>query len=146
MHPILTLAAVSAASSSKSSSGSSSLFFLLVIVLLAVFMFMRPGRKRARQQQAQMRTQVVPGAEVRTNAGLYATVSAVSDDYVTLEVAPGILSRYDPRAVVAVVTPAPNATGYGEPAATGADLAPEGESGVVATTTSEEPAETHQTT
>lgn len=116
-HPVpqfLILAAKTA-----TSSGSSSLFLIVILVVLAGFMFMRPGRKRARQQQELMRKQVLPGAEVRTNAGLYATVSEVSDQFVTLEVAPGVFSRYDPRAVAAVVNQAPDSE-FGAP---GADAA-----------------------
>lgn len=95
---------IDAATKTKTSS-SGSFVFLLLIVLVIGFMFLRPGRRRQRQQAEQMRSQVLPGAEVRTTAGLYATVKAVSDDYVTLEVAPGVLSRYDPRAIVAVTKP-----------------------------------------
>lgn len=96
---------IDAATKTTSNSSSSSFVFLLLIVLVIGFMFMRPGRRRQRQAQQQMRSQILPGAEVRTTAGLYATVTAVTDDYVTLEVAPGVLSRYDPRAIVAVTKP-----------------------------------------
>jgi preprotein translocase subunit YajC len=96
---------IDAATKTTKTSSSGSFVFLLLIVLVIGFMFLRPGRRKQRQQVEQMRTQILPGAEVRTTAGLYATVKAVSDDYVTLEVAPGVLSRYDPRAVVAVTKP-----------------------------------------
>lgn len=113
MHQLLIAAATAAAKTNN----SSGLFLIVILVVLAAFMFMRPGRKRARQQQEQMRKQVVPGAEVRTNAGLYASVTAVSDEFLTLEVAPGVFCRYDPRAVVAVVNQGPNGADFADAAA-----------------------------
>jgi preprotein translocase subunit YajC len=64
---------------------------------------MRPGRRR-RQQVDDVRRRVVPGAEVRTNAGLYATVVSTDEDYLLLEIAPGVQARFDPRVVVAVLS------------------------------------------
>lgn len=128
------------AAATKKTSSSSSLFLLVVLVALAAFMFLRPGRKRARQQAQQTRSQLAPGVQVRTNAGLYATVSEVSEDYVTLEVAPGVFSKYDPRVVVAVLgagqtgqTPpeadaaVPAEPGYAEQPAEETGVQPDGE-------------------
>jgi preprotein translocase subunit YajC len=103
VHAVL-LAAVEAANTSKSGSGLTSLLPFLLIILLAVFLFMRPNKKRQAQMR-QLKTQVLPGAEVRTNAGLYGTVVSVTDDELVLEIAPGVRSRFDPRVVVAVTKP-----------------------------------------
>ena len=97
--------AVVAATSSKS--GSSSYTFLLLIVLVFVgfyFLMIRPQRRRQQQAQQQQRT-LTPGAQVRTTAGMYATVSAVDGDDVILEIAPGVEVRYIRRAVMEVVSP-----------------------------------------
>ena len=97
--------AVVAATSSKS--GSSSYTFLLLIVLVFVgfyFLMIRPQRRRQQQAQQQQRT-LTPGAQVRTTAGMYATVSAVDGDDVILEVAPGVDVRYMRRAVMEVLAP-----------------------------------------
>ena len=48
---------------------------------------------------------MLPGARVRTTAGMYATVVDVDGDDVVLEVAPGVEVRYMRRAVMDVVSP-----------------------------------------
>ena len=81
---------------------------ILVWVLLALgfyFLFIRPARVRQRQTLA-IQASLRPGLEVMTTAGLYATVAAVEDDVVLLEVAPGVVNRYAKGAVARVVTPA----------------------------------------
>ena len=98
--------AVVAATSSKSS-GSSSYTFLLLIVLVFVgfyFLMIRPQRRRQQQAQQQQRT-ITPGSQVRTTAGMYATVSAVDGDDVILEIAPGVEVRMMRRAIMEVVSP-----------------------------------------
>jgi preprotein translocase subunit YajC len=40
-----------------------------------------------------------------TTAGLYATISAVEDEVVVLEVAPGVTCRYAKPAVARILTP-----------------------------------------
>ena len=100
-----TLAAVVAATSSKK--GSSSYTFLLLIVLVFVgfyFLMIRPQRRRQQAAQQQQRT-LTPGAQVRTTAGMYGTVSAVDGDDVIIEVAPGVEVRMMRRAVMEVVSP-----------------------------------------
>ena len=100
-----TTAAVVAATSSKS--GSSSYTFLLLIVLVFVgfyFLMIRPQRRRQQQAQQQQRT-ITPGSQVRTTAGMYATVSAVDGDDVILEIAPGVEVRMMRRAIMEVVSP-----------------------------------------
>ena len=97
--------AVVAATSSKS--GSSSYTFLLLIVLVFVgfyFLMIRPQRRRQQQAQ-QSQNKLLPGARVRTTAGMYATVVDVDGDDVVLEVAPGVEVRYMRRAVMDVVSP-----------------------------------------
>lgn len=96
---------IAAPQAATSSSGTGSYTFLIVIVVLfALFYFVmiRPQRNRQRQQQ-EMQRQIVPGQRVRTTAGMYATVTAVDNDDVTLEVAPGINVRFMRRAVMDVV-------------------------------------------
>jgi preprotein translocase subunit YajC len=109
--------ATALASSSKGSSGSSE-WLLIIVVLVVIFYFVmiRPQSKRRRQVMEQQRA-VQPGQRVRTTAGMYATVVAVEDDDVILEVAPGVESRFVKRAIMEVL-PDENAegTGYaGEP-------------------------------
>jgi preprotein translocase subunit YajC len=102
-------------STSKSSSGSY-LFLVAIVVLfgLLYFVTIRPQRNR---QRAAMQTQrdVVPGTRVRTTAGMYATVVAIEDQDVILEVAPGVEVRYLRRAIMDVV-PDPSDAEVGETA------------------------------
>ena len=97
--------AVVAATSSKSS-GSSSYFLLLIVLVFVGFYFLmiRPQRRRQQAAQQQQRT-LTPGAQVRTTAGMYATVTEVDGDDVILEIAPGVEVRYMRRAVMEVVSP-----------------------------------------
>jgi preprotein translocase subunit YajC len=98
---------VAAVEAASKSSGSSSFTFLILILLVFVavyFMMIRPQRRR-REAAVQTQNTVAPGAQVRTTAGMYATVTAVDGDDVVLEVAPGVEVRYMKRAIMEVITP-----------------------------------------
>lgn len=89
----------------SSTSHSSSLLGLLLpllLIVLVVLLFTRPQRARQRQM-AQVRSQLTPGQTVQLSSGLLATVVDTSGDVVTLEVAPGVHSRYLAAAVSRVV-------------------------------------------
>ena len=104
-----------AASTSKSSGGS--FIFLIAIVALfglLYFVTIRPQRNRQRAA-TQTQREIVPGVRVRTTAGMYATVAAVEDQDVVLEVAPGVQVRYLRRAIMDLV-PDPSETGVSGPA------------------------------
>jgi preprotein translocase subunit YajC len=96
-----------AAAEAASKGAGSSLTFPILIVLVFVgfyFLMIRPQRRRQQAVQQQQRT-VEPGAQVRTTAGMYATVVEVDGDDVVLEVAPGVEVRYLRRAIMEVITP-----------------------------------------
>jgi preprotein translocase subunit YajC len=92
------------AATTTTSHGSSYLFPIIIVVLFGVlyFVMIRPQRNRQRQA-AQTQNQIVPGQRVRTTAGMYATVVALEDGDVVLEVAPGVKVRFMRRAVMDVV-------------------------------------------
>ncbi|SRR6266851_1709275 len=92
------------AAASKSSGGSYT-FLIVIVVLFGLFYFVmiRPQRNKQRQVQ-QMQSQVMPGQQVRTTAGMYATVVEADDENVLLEVAPGVQIRFLRRAVMDVVS------------------------------------------
>lgn len=77
---------------------------LLPILLIAVFYFLliRPQQRQKRQMQEMQQTLMV-GSRVMTGAGLIATVTAIEDNEVVLEVAPGVTNRYVRRAIVNVL-------------------------------------------
>jgi len=97
--------AIGTAAAASSSSGSSTFLILIVVFIgLIYFMAIRPGRNRQKRVQQQQNT-VLPGARVRTTAGMYATVVAVDGDDVVLEVAPDVEVRYMKRAIMEVLSP-----------------------------------------
>ena len=104
-----------AASSGKSSGSGYGLLIFPLILVAGYLLLMRPARNRQRQM-AQTRSQITPGVEVVTTAGLIATVVETDDETVTLEIAPGVHSRFLRQAVVRVVE---------EPAAPEAESIPE---------------------
>lgn len=87
----------------SSGSGGSFLPFLVLagVFFFAYMVFLRPARSRQRAA-AQTRREVSVGDEVTTTAGLIATVVEVTDDMLTLEVAPGVRCRYVPAAILRV--------------------------------------------
>ncbi|ADL45835.1 preprotein translocase, YajC subunit [Micromonospora sp. L5] len=88
-----------------SGGGAGSLTPILMIALLFVvmyFMMIRPQQKRRREAE-QMQSALAPGDEVVTIGGLHGTVTAVEDETVLLEVAPGVQTRYARPAVARVI-------------------------------------------
>jgi preprotein translocase subunit YajC len=87
------------------SSGGSSLLPLLTIVLLfgvMYFLMIRPQQRRRREAQ-NMQSALNPGDEVITVGGLYGTVTTMDDETVTLEVSPGVHTRYARQAIARVL-------------------------------------------
>ena len=85
----------------KSSGGSSSLIFLVILIAMVGFLFLSTRKRKAASQQLQSGLKV--GSKIMTTAGLFATVVAIEDDGVILEVAPGVHSKYARQAVSRVL-------------------------------------------
>jgi preprotein translocase subunit YajC len=97
-------AAVVLAASKNSGSSGFSYLFLVILIAGAYLLFIRP--QKARQRRAlETRRSVEPGVEVVTTAGLIATVISSDDETVTLEIAPGVQSKFLKQAIARVVTP-----------------------------------------
>ncbi|MBD0348245.1 MAG: preprotein translocase subunit YajC [Thermoleophilia bacterium] len=79
------------------------LIFIAVIVGLMWVLLLAPQRRRQRAQRDMLGGLEV-GDEVLTAGGVYATVQAVRDDDLTVEIAPGTSVRLDKRAVALVLT------------------------------------------
>jgi preprotein translocase subunit YajC len=73
--------------------GLSSLVFLVLLFAVFYFMLIRPQRKRVQQHQ-QLVSSIERGDEIFTIGGLRGTVTALRDDEVELEVAPGTRVRF----------------------------------------------------
>ena len=77
---------------------------LIALALLFWFFILRPQRRRS-QQQAQLWSGLEAGSEVVTTGGIYGQITAVNEDFVQLEVAPGTVLRVDRRAIARQVPP-----------------------------------------
>ena len=75
--------------------------FLLLMVGLLFWTFSR-GRKQQRAQQ-ELLNSLTPGSDVMTTSGLLARIVSVEGEEVVLEVAPGITTRWNRRAVARVL-------------------------------------------
>ncbi|MGW0665067.1 preprotein translocase subunit YajC [Streptodolium elevatio] len=80
-----------------------SLLPILLIFVVIYFFMIKPAKKR-QQEAAQTQNSLRPGSEVRTIAGLFATVTEVEDDSVILEIAPDVHCRYLKSAIAAVLS------------------------------------------
>ncbi len=77
--------------------------FLPFILIIGVMFLMTRSAKKKQQQAAEMRNQMQPGTGVRTIGGMYAVVKEVTDEAVTLEVAPGVHAIYAKNSIGAVL-------------------------------------------
>jgi preprotein translocase subunit YajC len=102
-HLLATLPQAASSGGSGGGGGGAIPFLVLIGIFAVVYLvFLRPASAR-RRAAAGARSKASVGDLVTTTAGLIATVVAVSDDEVTLEVAPGVHSRYLPQAIVRVL-------------------------------------------
>jgi preprotein translocase subunit YajC len=81
---------------------------IAMFVLLGAMMFFGM-RKQKRQVAAaqQMQDSLIPGTRVMTTSGLHGTITAIADDTIELEVAPGVRTTWVRAAVREVVVAGP---------------------------------------
>ena len=89
------------AATKKSNSSASGLIFAVLLVAMVGFLFYSSRKRKAQAQNMQETLRV--GSRVMTTAGLFATVTAVEDDGVVLEIAPGVHCKYARQAVSRVL-------------------------------------------
>lgn len=82
MHVIL------AQTDAPASSGASSLIFLAVMFAIFYFLFIRPQRKRARQQQ-ELQSEISVGDQVQTIGGIHGRVVSADDDTLVIDIESG---------------------------------------------------------
>lgn len=87
----------SLAAATSQGSGIGSLLIFALPVLLIVYMFMQQRRRQRQAQSVQASLQI--GEEVSTTSGLIGRVAAIEDAVVALEVSPGVVIRFDRRAI-----------------------------------------------
>jgi preprotein translocase subunit YajC len=84
---------------------NSGFFILIILVLFLVWLFLvRPQRRRQMAHQ-NMVEELRIGDEVLTAGGFFATVRAITEDEVTVELSPGNEARLSKRAIAAVLPP-----------------------------------------
>jgi len=83
---------------------------LMFAGLGALMFFSMKKQKRAAAATKQMHDSLVPGARVMTTSGLHGTVTAVADDTIELEIAPGLRTTWVRAAVREIVVPGPSET------------------------------------
>lgn len=78
--------------------------FLPLVILFGVFYFMliRPQMKRAKEQRA-MVAALSKGDEVLTNGGILGRIDDISEQFVSLEIASGVIVKMRRDAVSAVL-------------------------------------------
>jgi preprotein translocase subunit YajC len=114
----------------NSSGGGGGLAILLPLVLIVgLIWFMSRSQRRQRSRQADTVARLQPGTRVITTSGQVGVVDEVEDEYVVLEIAPDVFSRFVKQAIGRVLDDP--STALGEPAA--------GHSAGAATTTHETP-------
>ncbi|GII95327.1 preprotein translocase subunit YajC [Sinosporangium siamense] len=77
---------------------------LILVAVVFYFLLIRPQRKRQREQ-LEMQNSLVPGTRVMTTTGLFATVVAVDNEDVILELSPGVETRWVKAAIGRVLEP-----------------------------------------
>lgn len=71
------------------------ILFLPFLLIMGGFMYMASRRqKRAMQATIDLHESLRPGDRVHTTSGLQATVVAITDDTVDLEIAPGVVTTW----------------------------------------------------
>jgi preprotein translocase subunit YajC len=70
------------------------LFLPFVIIMVGFMYFQGRRQKRAMQATIDLHESLRPGDRVHTTSGLQATVVALTDDTVDLEIAPGVVTTW----------------------------------------------------
>ena len=78
---------------------------LLVVVLAAFVIFTFRNSRKNKAKQAEARSQIVPGAEIMTNFGLFGELTAIDEERndALIEIAPGTIIRVHRQTLARVV-------------------------------------------
>lgn len=75
---------------------------MLIVLVIAMIVFMLLGsrkQKKMMEQRYSMLSELLPGDEVSTTAGVYGTVVKVSDTKIDLMIADGVVTTWDLNSV-----------------------------------------------
>ena len=84
---------------------NSGFFILIILVLFLVWLFLVRPQRRRQMAHHNMIEELRIGDEVLTAGGFFATVRAITEDEVTVELSPGNEARLSKRAIAAVLPP-----------------------------------------
>jgi preprotein translocase subunit YajC len=76
---------------------------LMLVALFGAMWWMSRRNRKQQESQAAFRDNLQPGQEVMTIGGLYGTVVSVDGDVITLEISPGVTSRWTKPAIKQLV-------------------------------------------
>ena len=79
----------------------------LIVVLAVLVILMFRNSKKRKAQQEEMKKQIVPGADIMTNFGLFGKLVSVDElsNEAEVEVSPGVIVRVHRQTIAKVVTP-----------------------------------------
>lgn len=80
-------------------------FLIIILGAFALMWFMSSRTRKQQAQAARFRDNLTSGQEVMTGSGLFGTVVAVEGTVVTLEISPGVTSRWLKPAIAKLVEP-----------------------------------------
>ena len=84
-------------------SGGSSFFFLIIVIFGFLWLVLIRPQKKRQQAAARMLNTLNVGDEVLTAGGIYGEITAVEDDAVKVQIAPGLDVRVARKAIGAVI-------------------------------------------
>lgn len=76
------------------------IFMFIIIIVIFYFMMIRPQRKRQKEIE-NFRNGLQIGQEVVTSGGIYGKVKGIDGQIVSVEVAHGVVIRFDKSAIYA---------------------------------------------
>ena len=82
----------------------SQIIFVVAIIAVFYFLIIRPQKKR-QNDQAELMSNLRPGAEILTIGGLYGTIESIDDDRVRIVVADGSELVFAKSAIARIVMP-----------------------------------------
>jgi preprotein translocase subunit YajC len=81
---------------------------LLLLGAVFYFLIIRPQRTRQRQQ-TELISSVRPNAQIMTSSGIFGRVTERDEEFVRVEIAPGVVVTLLPAAIAKIIDPGPEA-------------------------------------
>jgi len=87
-----------------SSQGVTGVLWLVALAAIGYFLLIRPTRRRAQEVRA-LQSALSVGADVLLTSGIFATVTAIADERVRVEIAEGVVVTVHRGAIGKILTP-----------------------------------------